>query len=294
MDTAERSAAADRRRGARRGDDPVTSLVQDHIWLVEAIVSELAAGWPKHVDRGELAAVGRLGLVEAARRYDPHRGVTFPNFARTRVRGSVLDALRDLDWAPRRVRTAARDVATVRGELMAQLRRPPTPEELAEATGYTLEQLKRLDADAQRATVLALDAPAPGPEGGDAATLAELVLAPATGAEQRLEDLEMRALVSDALALLDERSRRVIAGYFLEGRTSAELAAELGVTESRVSQIRSSTLSRLNAVLEAQWKPPPPSETPSLRERRATDYATAVARYRGWRARLASGAALAS
>ena len=98
----------------------------------------------------------------------------------------------------------------------------------------------------------------------------------------------MLGLLHDALALLDDRPRRVVTGYFLQGVTSTELAEEMNVTESRISQIRTEALQQLNQVLAAQWRPPAqPEPGDTRRARRAADYASAVAGYRTWRQRQA-------
>lgn len=284
-------AAPERRRRPRSQDDPVTVLVQTHLRMVEQVVSALSSNWPRHLDRNELVSAGRFGLVQAAQKWDPTRDVDFAAFARPRVRGAILDLLRGLDWAPRRVRAEERQLDIAVERLTAELGRSPTLEELADATDVDADRLRRVRAESHVSTVLSLDAPMGG-EGQEEATFAELLMAPRHPAERRLEDVELRNLLADAIHLLDERPRRVIVGYFLDGTTSEELAEELGVSVSRVSQLRTSALTALNEVLEAQWdhvRALEPSAT--ARERRAHDYATAVARYRTWRQRLEEPAA---
>jgi len=281
----------ERRRRGRIEANPVTVLVQSHLRMVEQVVSALSSNWPRHLDRGELVSAGRLGLVQAAQKWDSSRDVDFASFARPRVRGAILDLLRGLDWAPRRVRAEERQLDVAAERLTAELGRAPTLEELADATDVAPDRLRRVRAESHVSTVLSLDAPMSG-DGDDEATFAELLMSPRHPAERRLEDVELRNMLADALHLLDQRSRRVIVGYFLEGATSEQLADELGVSVSRISQIRTGTLSTLNDVLEAQWDSVRAHE-PSLtaQERRAHDYATAVARYRTWRQRLEEPAA---
>lgn len=277
----------ERRRRERAEADPVTVLVQSHLRMVEQVVSALSSNWPRHLDRGELVSAGRLGLVQAAQKWDSSRDVDFASFARPRVRGAILDLLRGNDWAPRRVRAEERQLDAAAERLTAELGRAPTLEELADATDVEADRLRRVRAESHLSTVLSLDAPMGGGGDDEEATFAELLMAPRHPAERRLEDVELRNLLADALQLLDDRSRRVIVGYFLEAATSEQLAAELGVSVSRISQIRTGTLATLNEVLEAQWdsvRALEPSVT--AQERRAHDYATAVARYRTWRQRL--------
>lgn len=200
--------------------------------------------FPRHVDREELARAGALGLVEAARRYDPTRGVPFDRFAAQRIRGAILDAVRAADWAPRSVRAVARELERVAHRLASTLGRNPTPDELAGAMGVPVEEVARLQDRIHRSVVLALD---------HAASAVELVPDTAPSPGDALEMQELRAALREAIKQLPERQRLVIIGYFLEGRTSGELARFLGVTESRVSQLRSEAVARLRELLADRY-----------------------------------------
>jgi len=232
----------------------VAELVETSLPMVRRVVACLAAHYPRHCDRDDLVAAGTLGLVEAAQRFDPSRGVPFESWAALRVRGAVVDAVRALDFAPRALRASARDLAAVREALEAELGRHPSLEQVAERMGISTDELVHLEGRVHRSIVLRLDAPARDQDGD--ATLAKIVLDPHDSPLEALERRERESYLRDALALLPTRMRIVLAGYFLEGRSSADLAQELGVTESRVSQLRTEALSMVRHGMAAQYGEP--------------------------------------
>ena len=238
------------------GTDAVEQVVAESLPLVRAVVAGLAAHYPRHCDREELVAAGTLGLVEAARRFDPARGVPFERWASLRIRGAVVDAVRAMDFAPRSLRASARDLEAVRQALHVELGRTPSSDEVAGRMGIPVADLVALEGRLHRSTVLSLDAPAAALAGdaADGATLASIVMDSTTADPLGvLERRERTTYVNDALALLPERIRAVVVGYFLDGRTSAELADELGVTESRVSQLRGEGLRLMRLGIAAQY-----------------------------------------
>ena len=265
----------------------LSALIEEHLPLVKHIVFQVAVHFPRHVEREELARAGALGLVEAARRYDESRGVPFDRFAAQRIRGAILDAVRAADWAPRSVRMLARKLEAVEQRLATQLGRVPSLDEMAEALDMTRQEIARLQDRMFRSVVLALEH-----EVGDMAD-EELTLVDVLIDERQvepLEELETRELHSylrDAISLLPERHRFVVVGYFLENKTSQDLARFLGVTESRVSQLRSEALMMLKEGIEAQYSPHDASETPSGRvARRKASYALAISDASDWTDRI--------
>jgi RNA polymerase sigma factor for flagellar operon FliA len=186
--------------------------------------------------------------VHAARGFDEERGVPFARFAAARVRGALLDELRGLDWASRSVRSRARRVDTAQQELTATLGRTPTRGELAEALSVSVDELKSIDEDVQRAVVLSL-------QGFAAGTAEELVPERAAGPEDLLIHRERIGYLHHAVNALPERLRHVVTAYFFEERPMLEIANELGVTESRVSQLRAEALTLLKDGLNSQLDP---------------------------------------
>ncbi|MEA3020545.1 MAG: polymerase sigma factor FliA [Actinomycetota bacterium] len=262
------------------------ATIDQYLPLVRHIVFQVAVHFPRHVDREELATAGTLGLVEAAQRYDETRGVPFQRFAAQRIRGAILDAVRSADWAPRSVRTMARTLESTSTRLMSDLGRPPTIEEVASAMSTTPELLARLQDRIHRSVVLALDHRVV--DADEESTLGELItdLAhPEPSVE--LEERELLGYLRDAVGLLPERHRLVVIGYFLEGRTSGELARFLGVTESRVSQLRSEGLDMLRDGIAAQYESAAGAASTKPSDRRRATFAAALACSSEWRDRLA-------
>jgi RNA polymerase sigma factor for flagellar operon FliA len=265
----------------------LSALIEEHLPLVKHIVFQVAVHFPRHVEREELARAGALGLVEAARRYDESRGVPFDRFAAQRIRGAILDAVRAADWAPRSVRMLARKLEAVEQRLATQLGRVPSLDEMAEALDMTRQEIARLQDRMFRSVVLALEH-----EVGDMAD-EELTLVDVLIDERQvepLEELETRELHSylrDAISLLPERHRFVVVGYFLENKTSQDLARFLGVTESRVSQLRSEALMMLKEGIEAQYSSHDGADVPSGRvARRKASYALAISDASDWTDRI--------
>ncbi len=256
------------------------ALVEEHLPLIRSVVAGVAAHYPRHADREELAQAAALGLVEAAGRFDTSRSVPFARWASLRMRGAVVDAVRGLDFAPRSLRSAARDAVATAERLESQLGRGVSDAETAAALGMRPDELAALRGKVHQSLVLSLDAPAGGPdsEGVDvlgSSVIDEAQLEPAELLVKREQD----SYLSDALECLPDRMREVVRGYFLEGRTSAELAAELGVTESRVSQLRSAGLKLMRTGLEAQYADRVPAQ-PGPRDRGVHEqaaYAAALA-----------------
>jgi len=270
-----------------RDDKEIHRLIEDNLPLVRHVVFQVAVHFPRHVDRDELATAGALGLVEAARRYDASRCVPFERFAAQRIRGAILDAVRAADWAPRSVRTLARKLEQVEQQLATKLGRVPTPGEKADALGMEPDELRRLQDRMFRSVVLALEYEVA--DGDEELALVD-VLADDNTKEpaEELESRELQSYLRDAVHLLPERHRLVIVGYFLEGRKSQDLGQLLGVTESRISQLRSEALAMLRDGIKAQYEPSS-TEAPTGRvARRKAGYASAIAEASEWPERLSA------
>ncbi|MEZ5381504.1 MAG: FliA/WhiG family RNA polymerase sigma factor [Microthrixaceae bacterium] len=267
--------------------DEIRKLIEDNLNLVNHVVFQVAVHFPRHVDRQELARAGALGLVEAAQRYDGSRGVPFERFAAQRIRGAILDSVRSADWAPRSVRNLARRLDQVEQRLASELGRVPDKDEVAKALGMTKEEIHRLQDRMFRSVVLAFDNLVADSSEEDMTLIDVLEDPTAVEPSRELEGREMVSFLRDAVQLLPERQRLVIVGYFLEDRTSQELAELLGVTESRVSQMRTEALETMRRGIEAQYETP--AEAPNPRGRlakRRAGYATAIGEARDWKRRL--------
>jgi len=214
------------------------NLIRENMPLVGHVVREMLFKVPAHVHRDDLASAGYAALVTAAQAFDSSRGIPFGRFAAVRVRGALLDELRSMDWASRSVRARARRAETARQELTAQLGRTPSPTELAELLGVAVSELAHVDDDVQRAAVLSL-------QGFTAGAAEDMVTESSMNPEETLLHRERIGYLHDAVAVLPERLRHVVEASFLRERPLSEVAAELGVTESRVSQLRTEALALL-------------------------------------------------
>jgi RNA polymerase sigma factor for flagellar operon FliA len=258
-------------------------LVDDHLALVQRAVIDLSRRLPRHVQRDDLLSAAMLGLAQAARSFDPDRGIAFERHASNRIKGALLDELRQADWASRSVRSRARRMQRTADELAVQLGHEPTSAQLAAKLGVGPDALQRLEDDVHRATVLNYDSIVE--QGSD-----ELLPTGDAPPESILLDRERRAYLVDAVAALPERLRRVVTGYFFDERPMHRIARDLGVTESRVSQLRAEALALirdgLNANLDPEKLPPEPRPGGRLARRKAAYYA-AIAAGSDYRDRLA-------
>ncbi|GAA0511063.1 RNA polymerase sigma factor WhiG [Paractinoplanes deccanensis] len=231
------------------GDDRRRAdIVQEHMPLVGHLVREMLARVPAHVNRDDLMSAGYAALVHAARGFDDSRGVPFARFAAARVRGALLDELRGLDWASRSVRQRARRTDSARQELTAELGRNPTAQEVADHLGCSVEDIESADDDVHRAVVFSL-------QGFTTAGADDMVTEPSAGPEEMLIRRERLGYLRHAIEALPDRLRAVVQGYFFEERPMARIAEELGVTESRVSQLRAEALTLLRDGLNIHLDP---------------------------------------
>ncbi len=266
--------------------EEINERIEQHLPLVKHVVFQVAVHFPRHVDREELARAGALGLVEASRRFDESRGVPFERFAAQRIRGSILDSVRAADWAPRSVRLLARRLEATEQQLASELGRIPSLSEMATELNIGTDELARLQDRLFRSVVLALDHETSDDTDEDLTLVDVLRDRTAVDPSEELEARELHTYLRDAVKLLPERQRFVIVGYFLEGKTSQDLARFLGVTESRVSQLRSEALRNLKLGIESQYEGDE-SEEPSGRvAKRQAAYADAVAGESVWKNRL--------
>jgi RNA polymerase sigma factor for flagellar operon FliA len=251
--------------------------------LVGHLVREMLTRIPNHIHRDDLTSAGLHALVTAARGFDPTRGIPFHRFASTRIRGAILDELRSLDWATRSVRAKARSTDTTRQQLTVALGRTPSNDELAQALGTTTAELYRSDSDVQRATILSL-------QGFTTTSPDDLVTERAPGPEDMLLRREQIGYLHHAIESLPERLCTVITEYFLKERPMADIAADLGVTESRISQLRAEALTLLKDGLNTHLDPelaPVPENPDGITARRRASYYAAIAGNTSLHTRLA-------
>jgi RNA polymerase sigma factor for flagellar operon FliA len=206
------------------------------------------------VEEVDLISYGLGGLISAIERFDPTREIKFETYAITRIRGAIIDELRNLDWVPRSVRARAREIERANMKLEARLQRAPTDEEMAEELGVELDEFQETLLQISNSTIVALDELWNVQEGtGDPVTLLDtLPDRDALDPQQLVDQSELRDRIADAIAALPEREKLVVALYYYENLTLREIGEVLGVTESRVSQLHTKAVLRLRSKLQTE------------------------------------------
>ncbi len=227
-------------------------LILTYAPLVKYVAGRLGSGLPAHVDEGDLVSYGLLGLIGAIERYDSERDVKFETYAIARIKGSIIDELRAMDWVPRSVRARARDIERTIAELERKLRRAPTDEEIAEKLGISQDELEESLTDISRSSIAALDElwTVSSGGGGDQVALIDTIEdTEAPDPQGTLSQTEVKEAIGEAIARLPEREKLVVTLYYYEELTLREIGEVLGVTESRVSQLHTKAILRLKARL---------------------------------------------
>ena len=226
-------------------------LILTYAPLVKYVAGRLGSGLPAHVDEGDLVSYGLLGLIGAIERYEPDRDVKFETYAIARIKGSIIDELRAMDWVPRSVRARARDIERAIAELERKLVRAPTDEEIAKRLGITTDELEESLSEISRSSIAALDELwTVSGSGGDQVALIDTI-EDTHGPEPQtaLAATELKDMMGEAIARLPEREKLVVTLYYYEELTLREIGEVLGVTESRVSQLHTKAILRLKARL---------------------------------------------
>lgn len=230
---------------AAMGLDERELLITSHLPKVKYIADRIAAKLPQSVERGDLYGAGVVGLIDAVERYDASRGVAFTTFAEMRVRGAILDNLRSLDWASRSTRRRAREIQAAFAEIEQETGRSADETEVAAKMQIPLAELRENLQEIHGLTVTNLDQR----DEETGLSLSDIISDGSISPLQQIEQTELRRNLTQAVDKLPDRERQVIALYYLEELTMKEIGEVLGITESRVSQLRSQAVLRLRANL---------------------------------------------
>ncbi|WP_372593933.1 sigma-70 family RNA polymerase sigma factor [Actinotalea sp.] len=259
-------------------ENPTNALVVENMPLVGYHVNAMLGRVPSYVSRSDLVSAGALALVRAARGYDETTGVPFARYASLRIKGALIDELRGMDWVSRGARRRVRQVTEVADQLTASLGRAPQRDELAAAMGVAVEEIDTARSDAE-VRVLSID--------GFDGSIAETVVSADISPEDSLLANERLSFLRAGVSSLPERLRYVVEELFFHDRPVSELADELGVTQSRISQLRTEALGLLKDGMNASLDPelvPAAARPDGVAERRRQAYFAEVA------ARAAAGA----
>ncbi len=222
-------------------------LILDHLPLVTAIAVRVHENLPVHVELDDLIHAGVMGLFDAATKYDAEKMVAFPAYAKHRIKGAILDSLRQLDWASRDLRRRHKQMEQVTQDLTKRLNRTPTPNEIASEMGMTLARWKALMIDLRNLGLLA--AQSRNSNDSDERPAQDLPCAHEQHPDRLFARGELRSKLSSAIKTLPPRYQQVVTLYYDRDLTMKEIGTILGVNESRVSQIHKSALVRMQNAL---------------------------------------------
>jgi RNA polymerase sigma factor for flagellar operon FliA len=241
-------------RDARARDHLVLSYSPMVRYLAIRKVREL----PTHCDLDDLVSCGLLALVAAVDRFDPAKGATFEQYAWTRVSGAIVDELRRQDWAPRSVRRVGREIERTREKLTVRNGATPTDADVAHELAMTSAELRDRVEDVERASLVSLNASARGAADGVPLEIGETLEAEPGEHDPELAVLsqERGETLRSAIAGLSEREQKVLTLFHVHKLPGAEIGRELGVTESRVSQILAGIRVKLRERLETYDRDP--------------------------------------
>jgi RNA polymerase sigma factor for flagellar operon FliA len=223
-------------------------VILEHLPLVKAIAIRVHENLPVHVELDDLVHAGVLGLFDAADKFNPTKQVAFSSYAKHRIKGAILDSLRQLDWASRDLRRRHKQVEAATRELAATLQRNPTESEVAEKLGVDVERWHHMMLDLRNVGLVSASARTADNEDLPAP---DFPSNPDTQPDNMCAREQMRTVIATAMKALPERYQKVVFLYYTNEMTMKEIGTVLGINESRVSQIHKSALEKMAAVLQS-------------------------------------------
>jgi RNA polymerase sigma factor for flagellar operon FliA len=220
-------------------------LVAEHLRLVYHVAWQVMRSCPQDVEFDELLSAGTIGLMNAIENFDPGRGLAFSTLAAPRIRGAILDDLRKRDVVPRSIRRKQRKVTRARESLMHTLKRAPMAEETADALGIDLDEYWKWTQDAEQVHQVSLDQPRSTSDDSQVTVEEFTPDRDVENLDEAITQKEEIQILRDEILKLKGQERLVLSLYYFEGLKLHEIATVLGVTESRISQIRSKAIKEL-------------------------------------------------
>ncbi|MCH8179852.1 MAG: RNA polymerase sigma factor FliA [Proteobacteria bacterium] len=233
-----------------KGRLDLDSMLRHYSPLVRRLAHQMIAKLPANVEIDDLIQVGMIGLSDALSRFDAGQGVQFETFATQRIRGAMLDELRGADWLSRGTRKQQRDIESAVHKLEQKLGRAPQESEIAQEMGMSLGDYQEMLGKVRGTQLIYLEDMSG--EDGDNDYLDRHVSDEGNDPLSLLEDHRMRSALVDAIKNLPEREQYVMSMYYEQDMNLKEIAAVLGVTESRVCQLHSQSIARLRVKLR-EW-----------------------------------------
>jgi RNA polymerase sigma factor for flagellar operon FliA len=224
----------------------------DHLHLVKLIALQFIAKLPPGIELNDLIHNGVIGLIDAVKKYDPGRGIKFATYASLRIRGAILDELRNLDWASRNHRQKIKDVEHAYEALEIKLGRPPKEEEVAESMSLSLEEFYKL-LDESKGVGVGVFRYSAEDEGNIADEKTWLFYSDEKSSSPvfQVEKSQMKQMMVKFINELPEKEKMVLNLYYSEELNLKEIGAALDLTESRISQIRTSAIIRLRGKIDS-------------------------------------------
>jgi RNA polymerase sigma factor FliA len=238
-----RAAVAPSAKQARRD-----RVVLEHLPLVKAIAVRVHENLPVHVDLDDLIHAGILGLFDAANKYNPEKQVVFSSYAKHRIKGAILDSLRQLDWASRDMRRRHKQVEAATRDLASTLQRAPTEAEIADKLGMGVDRWRTMMLDLRNVGLISASTRS---NEGDDLPAPDFPSNPETQPDSICAREQLRAVLTVAMKTLPERYQKVVLLYYTNEMTMKEIGGILGINESRVSQIHKSALEKMQAALQS-------------------------------------------
>lgn len=226
-------------------------LIVSHLPMVKYLVGKIASQLPPHLDREDLMSAAIVGLITAAERFDPLRGVQFKTFVEQRIRGTIMDELRSQDWLTRSVREKFKRLEREFASLEQKLGRNPTSEEVAAAMQMEMDDYFKLLEEVHFLSVVSLDDSWEDEDGGSFGLLDVLEDKASENPQEQMMAREMVNVMAEAIEALPEKERIVITLYYYEEMNLKEIGAVLSLTESRICQLHSQAVLRLRSKMKA-------------------------------------------
>ncbi len=227
-------------------------LINEALPLIKHVAHRVAVRLPPSVEMGDLINAGVLGLLDAVDKFEPDREVKFKTYAELRIRGAILDSLRDLDWAPRSLRKKSKNLEKIYGSLEQKLGRPATDEEVCTELGEDIGQFHALVDQLHGLTIGSFEDIGDKRDDGSGESFINYYADDGSNDPYlKCREDELAKMLGRAIDELPERERLVLSLYYFEEFTMKEIGAVLGVNESRVSQIHTKATLRLRSKLKA-------------------------------------------
>lgn len=237
-----------KRKLSKISEEERDRLVLSHLPLVKAIAARVRDSLPVHVELEDLVHAGIMGLFDAAGKYKPDKKIIFPSYAKYRIKGAILDSLRQADWASRDLRKRHKTLEVITRELTGKLERPPSDAEIAERMGVGVERWRRMALELRTAGLMSVSIRLPD---GDSGAMLDVPARSEWQPDIMYTREQLREKLSAAMGTLPERYQKVVTMYYSSHMTMKEIGGVLGINESRVSQIHKTALERMAVALHS-------------------------------------------